>query len=340
MRSTDCLFLKERTIIGTATKRFAARLRTLVSHHCEEIRTWAVPERIKGHSSRKGTATYVTAATLNPPPLSSIAHRGEWSQGKVQDIYFNFAQPGDHYLGRMLAGLNPTSPSFKVLPPHFTCGLENKYVKEGVELCYGTNTKDTTKLRLSTWNISLVLASVVYHETWIRGFVHNNKKHPFSNLFLLENADLIRNLKVLITTEQTENMPSPTGIPTHIDLQSIMEEILLGNNKFLEKLELQSTIIQEAVKKAIQENDVPPEPLQCQYWQNNSTITINQLLILSKRIVQNYQMIVVLVMMSNNETDQWYRAGELLFVKEFQKGTEKSPDVLLRRSLLGCSKEI
>ena len=96
--STDCLFLKERTVIGTATKRFAARLRTLVSHHCEEIRTWAVPERIKGHSGRKGTATYVTAATLNPPPLSSVAHRGEWSQGKVQDIYFNFAQPGDHYL--------------------------------------------------------------------------------------------------------------------------------------------------------------------------------------------------------------------------------------------------
>ena len=82
--STDSLFLKERTITGTGTaaKRFSARLRTLVSSHCEEIKTWAVPERIKGHSGRKGTATYLTAATLNPPPLSSIAHRGEWSQGK------------------------------------------------------------------------------------------------------------------------------------------------------------------------------------------------------------------------------------------------------------------
>ena len=152
--SSDSLFLKEDTIIGTATKRFAAHLRTLVADHRFEVATWAVPDRIKAHSGRKGTATFLTAATLNPPPLPSIAHRGEWSQGKVQDIYFNFAQPGDHYIGRMLAGLDPTNPSFQVLPPHFTCGLENEYVKEGVELCYGRIMKARHNLRLSTWSIS------------------------------------------------------------------------------------------------------------------------------------------------------------------------------------------
>ena len=212
--STDCLFLKERTIIGTATKRFTARLRTLVSNHCEEIKTWAVPERIKGHSSRKGTATYLTAATLNPPPLPSIAHRGEWSQGKVQDIYFNFAQPGDHYVGRMLAGLNPTSPSFKVLPPHFTCGLDNKYVKEGIELCYGRILRTRQNLDYLPGMFLLLLASVVYHEQWIRKFILDKKKHPFSNLFLLEDVNLIQNIKSLVTTEPTKNMPQPTGIPT------------------------------------------------------------------------------------------------------------------------------
>ena len=128
--STDSLFLKEDTIIGTATKRFAARLRTLVAAHRFEVASWAVPDRIKAHSGRKGTATFLTAATLNPPPLPSIAHRGEWSQGKVQDIYFNFAQPGDHYIGRMLAGgrfrpyqpfIPGTTSSFHLWPRKRVC---------------------------------------------------------------------------------------------------------------------------------------------------------------------------------------------------------------------------
>ena len=109
---------------------------------------WAVPERIGAHSARKGSATHLTAGTLNPPPLPSVAHRGEWSQGTVQDIYFNFAQPGDHYIGRMLAGLDPNSTRFRVLPPHFKCGLENPHVKQALDMCFGRILKARKNLLL------------------------------------------------------------------------------------------------------------------------------------------------------------------------------------------------
>ena len=104
-----------------------------------------MPNCIKSHSGRKGAATYLTAATLNPPPLSSVAHRGEWSQGKVQDIYFNFAKPGDHYVGRMLAGLDSNNSEFKILPPHFTCEADHPDVQLGISICYGHLIKKTKK---------------------------------------------------------------------------------------------------------------------------------------------------------------------------------------------------
>jgi hypothetical protein len=133
----DLFFIPSVEHLGNATKKFATHLKKLVTAHVEEVKTWGVPSRIKPHSCRKGTATHLTSGTLNPPSLTSVSHRAEWSQGKVQDIYYNFALPGDHYVGRILAGLDPNSTSFRVLPPHFTCGLENQYVKEGIELCYG-----------------------------------------------------------------------------------------------------------------------------------------------------------------------------------------------------------
>jgi hypothetical protein len=48
--ATDCLFLKNNTLLGTATKRFSTRLRTQVDNHQEEVKQWSVPSRIKAHS--------------------------------------------------------------------------------------------------------------------------------------------------------------------------------------------------------------------------------------------------------------------------------------------------
>ena len=51
-------------------------------------------------------------------------------------------------------------------------------------------------------------------------------------------------------------MQMPTGIPTHIDLNSKLESIIKNNIDFLDQLKSQSIVIQESVKLAIQENDI------------------------------------------------------------------------------------
>jgi hypothetical protein len=39
--------------------------------------------------------------------------------GKILDLYWHFAEPGDTYLGRILAGLDPHEERFGSLPLHW-----------------------------------------------------------------------------------------------------------------------------------------------------------------------------------------------------------------------------
>lgn len=89
------------------------------------------------HGNRKGAATHVTTNTMEPPPMPSILLRGEWSLGKVLDIYWRWSQQGDTYLGRLLAGLDPNDVEFGLLPPHFKQGRENEHISEAMRLCFG-----------------------------------------------------------------------------------------------------------------------------------------------------------------------------------------------------------
>ena len=46
------------------------------------------------------------------------------------DIYWKFEEAGDHYLGRILSGLDPYSADIGVLHPHFTVPYENPLMQE------------------------------------------------------------------------------------------------------------------------------------------------------------------------------------------------------------------
>ena len=60
----------------------------------------------------------------------------------------------------------------------------------------------------------------------------------------------------MITINPSKNIPCATGIPTHIELSTKMDTLINNNKVFLNEIKQQSSIIQQAVKDAIQENDI------------------------------------------------------------------------------------
>ena len=72
------------------------------------------------HRTRKGAAVCALSGTTLSASLAAIASWGEWMISMMFEVYLSFAEPGDQYLGRLLAGLLPNSADFAVIPPHFS----------------------------------------------------------------------------------------------------------------------------------------------------------------------------------------------------------------------------
>ena len=128
--------LKERNASQNYSNQFfhlKDRNKNLLSLYCKDL------DRIKTHSIRKGAATNANSGSTMPPSLASICNRGDWHLGSSLDVYFHFCEAGDHYLGRVLSGLDPNSSQFATLPPHFktTSPLEDDDIKRGLDLMYG-----------------------------------------------------------------------------------------------------------------------------------------------------------------------------------------------------------
>jgi hypothetical protein len=67
-------------------------------------------------------------------------NRGDWSLGKVLDVYWPFAEVGDAYLGHCLCGLDPNrSTLLSVLPPHWMVDnpVEDADIQDALQLMYG-----------------------------------------------------------------------------------------------------------------------------------------------------------------------------------------------------------
>ena len=99
------------------------------------------------------------------------------------DVYWHFSEPGDHYLGRVLAGLDPNEPEFGVLPPHFNMEenpMDNADIKEAMELMYGKIIDTWAETAVDPVGVLLkCLASVVYHSDWLESFGQKIPGHPF-----------------------------------------------------------------------------------------------------------------------------------------------------------------
>ena len=244
------LFLRPRSSKNTAASRYTDSIRQWVEDEREILFSMSRVDHLNGHSMRKGSATYASSRTTVPPPLPSIFHRGEWSLGVIIDIYWKFAEKGDHYLGRILAGLDPDSESFDVLPPHFTVGIGNNHLKKAFHICYGKIVEAEGDNNFTKAILTRCLASLIYHADELQKVVARNSGHPFGNIKLFQNPDLLEDCKKLVTVKPTPGILTvSTGVSPHSKTMKVLNQIV----GFLQKEEIEREEVHERIKDTIQE---------------------------------------------------------------------------------------
>lgn len=250
------LFLTDGAKEGSAASRYQEQLLGLMKKKSEIVATHIRLEHANAYGIRKGSATYATSGTTSPPPIPSIARRGEWSMGPVLDVYWHFSEPGDHYLGRILSGLDPSDPSFGTLPPHFVVlnPMQNIHIKQAMEILYSPMLQ-TFHPHSNVISVLLrCLACIVYHSEKLLSVMQQNPGHDFNKIMLLQEPELLRALRPLVTLEPTEGvMSSATGIPPHITLAKQAKLIFDRCGEILVLLTNQSTLLIDAVKQAIED---------------------------------------------------------------------------------------
>lgn len=252
------LFRSDDTLSDAASGRFCTQLNEILKKHHDSVVHYMRPNHANTHSIRKGSGTYSQSGTTCPPPATATAGRGEWSLGRVFDLYLHLDDPADTYLGRILAGLDPLDDKFATLPPHFIPSnpMGNDLIKEAMGLMYGpilqrwgeepTNANPTGLLLR-------VLPAVVYHSEFLDTWMREKPGHLFANIPLLQRRDMLSGLKALVTTEPSESMRIATGIPPHIRHSVQMKKMIDVAESTLATVGNLSAEVRSAVEEAYEQ---------------------------------------------------------------------------------------
>lgn len=120
------------------------------------------------HSVRKGAATFCASGSTDCPAITAIQLRAGWRLEGVTGRYLRFAAAGDQHVGRTVTGLDPMSPDFAILPPFF--------VEHTTAVTRAINVSFPNAPAKLMETLEFCLASLVYHETWMRETMPSN--HP------------------------------------------------------------------------------------------------------------------------------------------------------------------
>ena len=225
LASTEKLFLSPGTKNGSASQRYCTQLSEMVMRHQDVAKNHLRLSHFNAHGLRKGSGSHASSATTLPPSFVAVAARGEWSIGKILDVYFKFALGGDQYLGRILALLDPNTESFSILPPHWT-NPAHLSIFRGINICFGdVVTAHSGTSYDPSGVLSLLLASMVHHSDWLIGVCSKYPSHPFHLLPLLHDNDLLIELKSLVTLEPNSHVPMATGVPSHVSHTQAIKEV-------------------------------------------------------------------------------------------------------------------
>ena len=250
------LFLAPGVEEGAASSRYSEQLMSIVGDHRDEVMALMRPDHFNPYGLRKYPATHAASGTTHPPSLPAIARRGEWSQGHIFDVYLHFAAAGDHYLGRILACLDPNHASFATLPPHWNLRnpLNNQHIMKAMDMmfspvleAYKRKANDPTAILLRC------LACVVHHSVEIKKTMLQYPGHGFVKITILHDEELLVELRMLVTTEPTVGvMTTPTGVPPHVELATNVQKLLSMVTQLVNSLGTQTNGLIDAVKTAIE----------------------------------------------------------------------------------------
>jgi hypothetical protein len=151
--------------------------------------------------------------------------------GAVLDVYWHFSSTGNHYLGRILAGLDPNTPHFGIFPPHWTTPnpLGNDLIKKAMVMLYVPvmETYEGNPLNNTIGLLVRCLACVVYHLDALLDVMVKFPGHDFTTISILHDHELLDGLKFLVTTDLIlEVMAVATGIPPHVGVAQQLATIL------------------------------------------------------------------------------------------------------------------
>ena len=257
------LFLKKGTQEGTASTKYHEQVVGLVRGMESSISPHMKVEKLNPYGLRKGAATHAVSGTTAAPSVPSIARRGEWSIGSVLDVYWHFGSVGDHYLGRILCGLDPNHTNFAVLPPHWILEdpLDNESIRKAMRMMYGPILDGYAPggaMVHADANPSGILlrclASIVYHSEKLLQTMTRYPGHDFAKLTILHDFPLLNNLKELVTVQPTSGvLVSPTGgIPPHVGLAVQLSEILKTLGHLVHQFGEHGERLMETVEKALE----------------------------------------------------------------------------------------
>jgi hypothetical protein len=90
IEGTEHLFIASGTRYTTASQNFALQVAAMGVRYAQQIKSFLSLSYFNIHGVRKGHDMHAASATTCPPLFISIACHGEWSMGKILDIYFLF----------------------------------------------------------------------------------------------------------------------------------------------------------------------------------------------------------------------------------------------------------
>jgi len=94
LEGTERFFVRPGSQLHTAARSFSLQIGEIAKRYFVTVRNYVRHSHFNIHGLRKGSGTHVASATTCPPLFTSIACRGEWSMGKILDVYFQFAAGG------------------------------------------------------------------------------------------------------------------------------------------------------------------------------------------------------------------------------------------------------